>query len=320
MFEHSACIERDVLDACSVRWVGIANTSVVRADGLVDIAAEAVQQIAENKSGVRGEDFAVDGIHVEIARRTQPRRQLLVVTLVFQVELVRSAKSLARDLPRPDRVVAHENTLAATLQDDVATLRPLFPNGVREIAVHIHIVVFHGADSEKIIERQIVKMCDVENVGSQPKRLMMSERLRRARALANDAPVGLRFENEEIRKSGKQLKGRKGFQLLFGRNVVGVLEHAALLFGKSEILLGPGDKFVVRDEAVRFHAIEARNGGELIVFDEEENLVRGVLAGVTGCQKDFRSLVRVAAAEIFIAKEGFQLVVELGDFRRSHFV
>ena len=244
----------------------------------------------------------------------------VVIALVFQIELMSGAKSFARNLPRADRIVAHEDAFAAALENDVAALRALFPNGVGEIAVHIHIVVFHRADAEKIIQRQIVKMRDVENVRSEPQRLMMSERLRRARALADDAPVGLRFENKKIRESGQKLKGRKRFQFLLGWNVVGVLEHAALLLRESEILPCPGDEFVVRDEAMRFHSIETRDGGELIVFNEHINFVVRALAVVPGDQKDFRGFVRIASAQILVAKKGFELVVERSDFRASHFV
>src|ERR1700676_1972630 len=162
-------------------------------------------------------------------------------------------------------------------------------------------------------------MGDIENVGSQPQRLMMSQRLRRSRALAHNAPIGLRFENEKVRQSRKKLKRRKSLEFLFRRNVVSVLEHAALLLRKSEILLGPRDKFVVRDEAVRLHPVEARDGGELIVFDEQKNLVVRALAGPIRGQKDFRSVVRIAPAEIFVAKKSLELVVERSHFRASHF-
>ena len=107
---------------------------------------------------------------------------------------------------------------------------------------------------------------------------------------------------------------------MFGRNVVGVLEHAALLPCESEIVPGPRDKFVVCDEAVRFHPVETGDGGELIVFDEQKYLVIRALAGPIRGQKYFRSIVRVATAQIFVAKKGFHPVVERSDFRASHFV
>src|SRR5271154_145418 len=183
------------------------------------------------------------------------------------------AKSFARNLPRADRIVAHEDAFAAALENDVAALRALFPNGVGEIAVHVHIVVFHRADAKEIIQRQIVKMRDIDNVRSESQRLMTGEWLRSSRALANNAPVGLRFENEKICQRGQKLEGRERFQFLFGWNAVGVLEHTTLVLRESEILPRPGDEFVVRDETMKFHSIEARDGDELVVFDEHINFV-----------------------------------------------
>src|SRR6266436_3284055 len=233
---------------------------------------------------------------------------------------MRGAQSLARDLPCPNRVVAHENAFAPALENDVAALRALFPDGVREITVHFHVVVFHRAHAEKIIQRQIVKVRDVENVGSQPQRLVMSERLRRAAALADHAPVGLRFENKKFRKRGKKLKRRKRFQLLFGWNVVGVLEHAALLLRESQVLLRPRNEFVAIDQTARFHSVEARDGGELIVFDKDKNSVGGAFAAVVRSQEDFRCVVWITPAEIFVTKKRLQLVVERSNFRASNLV
>ena len=79
-------------------------------------------------------------------------------------------------------------------------------------------------------------MRDVKNVRSEAKRLAMRERLRRARALSDDAPVGLRLEYEKIRKSRKKLERRKCFQRLASGHVVGCFQHAALLRGEGEIL------------------------------------------------------------------------------------
>jgi len=68
------------------------------------------------------------------------------------------------------------------------------------------------------------------------------------------------------------------------------------------------------------HAIETRQGGELIVFDEEENFVVRVFAGAADGKKDVGGVAWIATAEILEAEEGFELVVEGGDFRRSYFV
>ncbi len=84
MFEYAARVERDVFHAGSVSRIGIASAAVVGADGLVHVAVEAIQQIAQNESGVGCKHFAINSIHVEIARRPQPRRQLAVVPLVLQ--------------------------------------------------------------------------------------------------------------------------------------------------------------------------------------------------------------------------------------------
>jgi hypothetical protein len=43
MFEHLASIESDVPHAGSVGGIGVAGASIVRTDGLINVAAEAVQ-------------------------------------------------------------------------------------------------------------------------------------------------------------------------------------------------------------------------------------------------------------------------------------
>src|ERR1700723_4153666 len=148
---------------------------------------------------------------------------------------------------------------------------------------------------------------------------MMSERLRRSRTLADDAPVGLRFENKKIRKRGKQLKKRKRFEFLFRGDVVGVLEHAALLLCESKILPRPRNQFVMTDQTVRFHSVETGDGGELIVFDQQKNVVVRARAGSPRRQEDFRRVVRIAAAQIFVAQKSFQLIVKRSNFGASHF-
>src|SRR5580658_2812917 len=149
---------------------------------------------------------------------------------------------------------------------------------------------------------------------------MMREWLRPARTLADDAPIRLRFENEKIGERGQKLEGRERFQLLLGRKIVGALEHPALLMREGEILPGPGGEFVVRNEAMKFHAVQARDGGELVIFNEQKNLVIRALAAVACGQKDFRSIVRIPPAQVFVAQKGLELVVEGCDFGASHLV
>jgi hypothetical protein len=161
-------------------------------------------------------------------------------------------------------------------------------------------------------------MGNVKNIGSQAKRLMMRERLRRAGTLAHDAPIGLRFEDEKIRKSGKQLKRWESFQCLLGGNVVGILERAALLLRESEILFGPGNELLVSDEAMKFHSVEARERSELIVLDEQKDFVGRSFAAVVCRQKNFRGIAGIAPTKVFVAKEGFELVVERSNFGASN--
>jgi hypothetical protein len=71
---------------------------------------------------------------------------------------------------------------------------------------------------------------------------------------------------------------------------------------------------------VGLHLIEARDGGELIVFDEHKDFVGCALAVVGSRKQDFRGLVGIAATEILEAKKGFELIVERSDFGASDFV
>jgi len=78
------------------------------------------------------------------------------------------------DLPSAHGVVADHDAFAATAKNDVVPLSALFPDSVSEIAVNIHVIVLHGADTEKIVERERVEIRDGENVGGKLRGLFPS--------------------------------------------------------------------------------------------------------------------------------------------------
>src|SRR5437879_2831432 len=45
-------------------------------------------------------------------------------------------------------------TPAAPAKNDVVALSALLPNNMGEIAVNVHVIVLHGADSQEVVERK----------------------------------------------------------------------------------------------------------------------------------------------------------------------
>ena len=92
-----------------------------------------------------------------------------------------------------------------------------------------------------------------------------------------------------------------------------------LVVGK--VLLSPGIQFVVGDQVAAFKLCKVRDGGEEIVVADNEDFVRGTSGGINGSQQDTRGVTAVlglTAAQIFKMEEGFELVVESGDFRGGY--
>src|SRR5712664_2903671 len=167
VLKDAAGVFGDGLDAGGIGGTWILDAAVIGADSLVDIAAEMIEQAAEQQAGIGGEHGIIDGIEVQLARRPQARRQLGVVTFVFQVKLMRGAESFARDLPGAHGVVTDHDAFAAEAKNDVVALRALLPDGVLKIAVDVHVIVLHGADAEEVVERKRIKLCDIKDVGGE---------------------------------------------------------------------------------------------------------------------------------------------------------
>jgi len=102
VLENAASVFCDDLHAGSVGGIRGLDTAIVGADGLVNVAAKVIKKAAEQQSGIGGEHSVVHGIEVQVARRAQARRQLGVVTLVFQVKLMGGAEGFTSDLPGAD--------------------------------------------------------------------------------------------------------------------------------------------------------------------------------------------------------------------------
>src|SRR5207244_8160230 len=138
------------------------------------------------------------------------------------------------DLPGADGVVADHNALAAPAKNDVAPLSALLPNGMREIAVNVHVIILHGTDSEEVIERKRIELGDVENVGGQLRGLFARQRAGSGIAPCEHAVVGLRLEDEKLGERGEKLKRIEGFQPLLGGDSIRNVEHMALLLVVSK--------------------------------------------------------------------------------------
>ena len=89
----------------------------------------------------------------------------------------------------------------------------------------------------------------------------------------------------------------------------------------GKVLLGPGIQSVVGDQVAAIQLCKARDGGDEIVVADNEAFVRWTSCGINGSQQDTRGVTAVlglTAAQIFKMEEGFELVVESGDFRGGY--
>ena len=154
MLENPAGVRGDALHPDGIGGIGRLDAAVVGAGGFVDVTAEMIEKAAEQQAGIGGEHNFIHGIEVELARRPEASRQQAVVPFVFQVKLMGGTESFPGDLPGADGVVADHNALAAPAKNDVVALSALLPNNMGEIAVNVHVIVLHGADSQEVVERK----------------------------------------------------------------------------------------------------------------------------------------------------------------------
>src|SRR6266403_1900547 len=234
---------------------------------------------------------------------------------------MRGAEGLARDLPGADGVVADHDTLAAATENDVVALGALLPDGVGKIAVDVHVIVLHSADAEEVIERKRIELGNVENVGGELGGLLARQRTGSGIAPLEHAVVGLRLEDEKPGERGEKLKRIERFQLLLRGEAIGDVEHVALPPVVGKVLLSPRIQVVAGDQVAAFELCKVRDGGEEIVVADNEDFVGRTGGGIDGSQKDTRCVTAVAGfttAQIFKMEEGFELVVESGDFRGGY--
>src|SRR5260370_37053456 len=116
---------------------------------------------------------------------------------VPQIKQMSVTQRLARDLPGSDGVVAHQDAPARAAENDVVPSRAFFPDGMPEVAVRIHVIVFHGAHAEEVVKRERIKIGDIENIGSQLVCSVKAQRTRRGLALCTYPAIGLRREGPE---------------------------------------------------------------------------------------------------------------------------
>src|SRR4029077_8230501 len=162
VLEDATGVLGDGLHAGSVGGIGSLDAAVVSAGGFVDVAAEMIEEAAEEQAGIGSEDGIIHGIEVEHAGRAEACGQLGIVAFIFQVELVSGTQGFTSDLPGADGIVTDHDALTGAAKNDVVALSALLPNGMVKIAVDVHVVVLHGADAEKVIERKIVEARDIE--------------------------------------------------------------------------------------------------------------------------------------------------------------
>ena len=167
MFEDAAGVFGDGLDAGGIGRIGSLDAAVIGADGFVDVTAEMVEQAAKQQTGISGEHGIIDGIEIQLSRRPQACGQQAVVAFVFQVKLMGGAEGFTRDLPGAHGVITDHDVFAITAKNDVVALSALLPDGMLKIAVDVHVIVFHGADAEEVIERERIELGDIENVGGE---------------------------------------------------------------------------------------------------------------------------------------------------------
>ncbi len=131
----------------------------------------------------------------------------------------------------------------------------------------------------------------------------------------------MRLEDEKSGQRGEKLKRIEGFQLLLRRDAIGNVEHVALLLVVGKVLLRPCIQVVVGDEVSAFELSKVRDGGEKIIVADHEDFVGRPGSGIDGSQQDTRGITTVPGftpAEIFKIEEGFELVMESGDFRGNY--
>ena len=154
MLENPAGVFGDGLHARGIGGIGSLDAAVVGAGGLFDVAAEMIKKAAKQQAGVGGEHGIIHGIEAQLARRPQACGQQTIVPLVFQVKLMGGPQGFTGDLPGADGVITDHDALAAPAKNDVVALSALLPNNMGEIAVNIHVIVLHGADSQEVVERK----------------------------------------------------------------------------------------------------------------------------------------------------------------------
>jgi hypothetical protein len=139
--------------------------------------------------------------------------------------------------------------------------------------------------------------------------------------LIEHAVVGLRFENEKPGQRGDKLKRFESLQLLVRGEAIGNVEHVALLLVIGKVVFGPGDQIIVSDQVAAFELSQIWHGGEQVVVADDEDFVGRAGGRIRGGQEDAGGVTAnsgFAAAQIFKMQEGFELIVESGDFRGGY--
>src|ERR1700757_769685 len=76
------------------------------------------------------------------------------------------ADGFAGNLPGADGIITDENALAVALENNVAALGPILPDGMRQVTVHVHVVIFHRAHPKKVVEGQVIEARNADGIGS----------------------------------------------------------------------------------------------------------------------------------------------------------
>jgi hypothetical protein len=93
--------------------------------------------------------------------------QFRVVALVVEIKPV-SVGRVSRVICQTRMTHSEPERPFSVLHIDVALMSAPLPNRIADIALHIHIVVFHRADAQEQIERQPIKIRHRDDIFSKP--------------------------------------------------------------------------------------------------------------------------------------------------------
>ncbi|MBE7541699.1 MAG: hypothetical protein HS123_04980 [Solibacteraceae bacterium] len=256
--------------------------------------------------------FGLYVVEVDFARGAEAFGKEGVVAGVLEVKLMGQTEGFAGDLPGARGFVENENTAAGAAEDDVALVGAALPDGVADVALDCHVVVFHGADAEEEVDGNVKKISDFEDVGGDLGGLLAGEegdRLPEA-----NAGVGFALEANKTAQNLLLFGAGKLVETTFNRQFVGGTEDGGLfaadgeggLVGDAPLEAGDGaEGDVVPEDVLGACGIVGKDGDDGVV---------GVFARIFVGEEEFDIAKADETAEVVEHEVGEDLVVEAGDF------